>query len=69
MSSRSARRQPALRRLNRRKAIQGFRQNQPYATHQESWRTFRPRLADIPAFELLRDGTPDQSVDLLRTLL
>ena len=69
MSSRNARQKPALRPLNRREAIERFRQNQPYATQQRSWKTFRPMLASIPAFELRRSGTPDDAVELLRTLL
>ena len=69
MRAQSAHREPPLRRLGRAEAMERFRLSQPYATQQAAWKRFSSRFASIPAFELRRRGTPDEAVDVLRTLL
>jgi hypothetical protein len=42
---------------------------QPYAAHQAGWRTFRQKLARLPAYELRRGSHPGEGVRALEELL
>jgi hypothetical protein len=69
MSAESARHDVLLRPLRSRTARVRFQASQPYAANQPKWRTFRTRLAAIPAFELRRGRHPAEAVDALQGLL
>jgi hypothetical protein len=62
-------RQPLLRPLPREVVQQRLAAQQRYAAQQPGWRSFRTRLARLPAYELCRDQHPRGAVAALRTLL
>lgn len=50
-------------------ALAWLRREQPYASAQPTWREFCRRIADVPAYRLLRGKHPEDAADALGGLL
>ncbi|HEX6998506.1 MAG TPA: serine kinase [Gammaproteobacteria bacterium] len=59
----------ALAAVGRNALVRRLRREQPYAAALDGWDAFERRIADLPAYELRRDGHPRASVALLESLL
>jgi hypothetical protein len=69
ISAQSARSGALLTPLRSHETLARFRKSQSYAVNQPGWKTFRKRLAAVPAFELRRGRNPAEAADALQALL
>jgi hypothetical protein len=55
--------------LPRNELLERVEAAQPYAAHQAGWRSFRQRIARLPAYELRRGAHPSEGARVLQELL